>query len=323
MIDSVENLTKSTQEGSVVTVDATTKATTGTMVRILREVMIRHSKTQCLGGSVALALPASDACTVWLDMSPNEKILYDAAAQRSRDALVSVKGHSIHRSTLESKLNHARAACGQFYFEPKGKVTEVEIAAFDVLHSKTVHMKRKDFECIVYTPIASQCSKIQALLRDMADLKKQDRSMHCVVFTNSNESHDMLVAILTPLYQVCEFRGGTDCKVRDRAIRKFQEGITGGPATVFVVTMKAGAVGMTLTAATRCYLLQPCIDPAAEMQAAGRIHRLGQTKDVLVKRFAFRNSLDANIIALHAKIANGSVKIPDGFFTKTVQAMLL
>jgi E3 ubiquitin-protein ligase SHPRH len=38
------------------------------------------------------------------------------------------------------------------------------------------------------------------------------------------------------------------------------------------------------------YLMEPCVDPAHEVQAAGRIHRLGQSKDVLVKRFCYRAS---------------------------------
>lgn len=132
--------------------------------------------------------------------------------------------------------------------------------------------------------------------------------MHCVVFTASNAGHDMLVRALSPLYSICEFRGGDSSQKRDAAIRKFQKGLDGGPATVFVVTMKSGSVGMTLTAATRCYLMAPCIDPAMEMQAAGRIHRLGQTKDVLVKRFAFKDSLDEKIVELHSKVARGDIK---------------
>lgn len=48
------------------------------------------------------------------------------------------------------------------------------------------------------------------------------------------------------------------------------------------------------------------------MQAAGRIHRLGQTKDVLIKRFAFRRSLEDNIIQLHAAIEAGTVAVTDG-----------
>lgn len=51
---------------------------------------------------------------------------------------------------------------------------------------------------------------------------------------------------------------------------------------------------------------------ATEVQAAGRIHRLGQTKDVLIKRFAFRRSLDDAIIQLHAAIKAGSVTVTDG-----------
>ena len=150
--------------------------------------------------------------------------------------------------------------------------------------------------------------QIQALMRDLEELKSVEPSMHCVVFTASNEGHDMLVQALSPLYAICEFRGGDSSSKRDVAIRKFQEGLTGGPATVFVVTMKSGSVGITLTAATRCYLMAPCLDPATEMQAAGRIHRLGQTRDVLVKRFAFRNSIDEQIVELHAKVACGDIK---------------
>jgi len=110
--------------------------------------------------------------------------------------------------------------------------------------------------------------------------------MHAVVFTTSNDAHQMIVRMLSPLYAVCEFRTGDAPTKRDAAIRKFQAGLKqqqqqissgsssssssgkkktgkGGAApkaTVFVVTMKAGAVGITLTAASRCYLMEPCLD---------------------------------------------------------------
>ena len=73
-----------------------------------------------------------------------------------------------------------------------------------------------------------------------------------------------------------------------------------------------GSVGITLTAATRVYLFEPAFDPATEAQAAGRIRRLGQTKDVLIKRFAYRNSLDESICKLHEAVKRGDVKIVDG-----------
>mmetsp|Transcript_23393 Transcript_23393/g.58375 ORF Transcript_23393/g.58375 Transcript_23393/m.58375 type:complete len:102 (+) Transcript_23393:3-308(+) len=69
---------------------------------------------------------------------------------------------------------------------------------------------------------------------------------------------------------------------------------------------------MTLTGASRVYLMEPSFDPAAEAQAAGRIHRLGQIKDVHIKRFVFRDSLDERICALHDALRSGSVVITGG-----------
>ena len=86
-----------------------------------------------------------------------------------------------------------------------------------------------------------------------------------------------------------EFSGSTGPVKRDEAIREFQRGLdaasasaagggAGGAAAepracVFVITTRAGNVGITLTAASRVYLMEPALDPAVEMQAAGRIHR--------------------------------------------------
>ena len=86
------------------------------------------------------------------------------------------------------------------------------------------------------------------------------------------------------------------------------------PAQVFVVTYRTAAVGITLTAANRVYLFEPALDPAQEVQAAGRIHRLGQTKEVLIKRFAFKKSIEEAVLDLHGKIKDGTVVITDGRF---------
>ena len=53
------------------------------------------------------------------------------------------------------------------------------------------------------------------------------------------------------------------------------------------------------------------------MQAAGRIHRLGQDKGVLIKRFAFRDSLEHNITKLHDAIKAGTVTLTDGYIPPT------
>jgi SNF2 family DNA or RNA helicase len=61
-----------------------------------------------------------------------------------------------------------------------------------------------------------------------------------------------------------------------------------------------------------------------EVQAAGRIHRLGQDKDVLIKRFAFRDSLEANICALHdeMKRAGSKIVVTDGMLPPEAMRIL-
>ena len=57
--------------------------------------------------------------------------------------------------------------------------------------------------------------------------------------------------------------------------------------------------------------MEPCLHPAHEIQAAGRIHRLGQNEDVLVTRFCFKRSFEQGIVQLHEQIAEGRVEISD------------
>jgi len=57
--------------------------------------------------------------------------------------------------------------------------------------------------------------------------------------------------------------------------------------------------------------MEPALDPAQEAQAAGRIHRLGQTKEIHIKRFGFRASIDEAIASLHDKVKSGQVVIVD------------
>ena len=69
-------------------------------------------------------------------------------------------------------------------------------------------------------------------------------------------------------------------KQRAKAIAAFQ---TDPPTTVFLLTMRSGAVGINLTSANYVFLLEPCINPALEQQAIGRAWRMGQTRPVVVK----------------------------------------
>lgn len=56
------------------------------------------------------------------------------------------------------------------------------------------------------------------------------------------------------------------------------------PTTVFLLSVRSGAVGINLTAASHVFLLEPCLNPALEDQAIGRAWRMGQKREVVVKR---------------------------------------
>ena len=195
-----------------------------------------------------------------------------------------------------------------------GMYTEREVLAFQEFGLHPLVDSRFRTRCY---SADKGCTKLAALREDMMKLHAKDALAHVVVFTHFVDTHFSVVAMLdkdTP-FEVHTFTGGTCARKRHDLIRSFQK--VGARPKVFVITIGAGAAGITLTAATRIYLMEPCMDPATEMQVAGRIHRLGQGKEVLLKRFVFRNSIEENICKLHQKLQQGTsdVLISNGKIT--------
>ena len=107
------------------------------------------------------------------------------------------------------------------------------------------------------------------------------------------------------------------------AIQKGTAAAQGVRPKVLVATIKVGNCGITLTSATRVFLMEPCLDPAHEIQCAGRIHRLGQTKDVLCKRYCMKNSIESGICALHEQMKVGTTSISDSYIPARIVRDLL
>ncbi|KAI0689882.1 SNF2 family N-terminal domain-containing protein [Cytidiella melzeri] len=70
---------------------------------------------------------------------------------------------------------------------------------------------------------------------------------------------------------------------------------------VLLVSLKAGGVGLNLTAAQRVYLMDPYWNPAVENQAVDRIHRLGQTRPVTTVKLVIENSIEARLLEVQRK----------------------
>lgn len=346
------------------------------VVARLRCAMIRHTKTQQIGGAVALALPDADIETVWLKMSPDERLLYElhkccdpACVTFTRTLQETACSHLYDISVVTGRHQHLKwgmmaavmqdlhpddmsdvagriekkfgAASTRTLERPPqlGALPQVA-AAFKRTH-KLVEKKVPRSKAVqqgsgLQQPAPAQVwqpnktlTKFDAVVRDLHKLRANDPSMRAVVFTRHDAVQQLLVEFIKEELQpggrlgpspdgtwdkpmcVFEFNKITPPVQRQRRINDFQSKRSTG-AAVFVVTYATAAVGITLTAASRIFLMEPSIDPGMEAQAVGRIHRLGQTKDVFVWRYCFKDTIEEVIVALHNKIKTGEVQIVDG-----------
>ena len=93
--------------------------------------------------------------------------------------------------------------------------------------------------------------------------------------------------------------GDTPTAQRGDVVARFQR----GEAPLFLVSLKAGGVGLNLTAADTVIHIDPWWNPAVEQQASARAHRIGQDKPVLVYRLVAAGSIEEKLLALQARKA--------------------
>lgn len=105
---------------------------------------------------------------------------------------------------------------------------------------------------------------------------------------------------------------------RPQVLQEFKSGV----APVFLISLKAGGVGLNLTEADYCILLDPWWNPATEAQAVDRVHRIGQQKNVIVYRLVSKDTIEEKVMALKAVKAKlfASVMSEDAVGGKTITA---
>ncbi len=92
--------------------------------------------------------------------------------------------------------------------------------------------------------------------------------------------------------------GKVDGKDRQAVITDFQ---SGEKKQLFLISLKAGGLGLNLTEADYVFILDPWWNPAVERQAINRAHRIGQVKNVFVYKFITRNTVEEKILKLQQK----------------------
>ncbi len=112
---------------------------------------------------------------------------------------------------------------------------------------------------------------------------------HINIYTNHFEENNIPFFVLT---------GKTPTEQRKQIINRFQQKDS---AKIFFISLKAGGVGLNLTAADYVFMLDPWWNPAVESQAINRAHRIGQNKNVMVYKFISKNTIEEKILKLQER----------------------
>ncbi|KAJ2980468.1 hypothetical protein NUW58_g6934 [Xylaria curta] len=141
------------------------------------------------------------------------------------------------------------------------------------------------------TSLTKLSSKVDALIADLNSLPLDTK---CVVFSTWRLTLDLVKAGLdrNSIPNV-RFDGQVPQNERGGVVTRFR---TDPTVRVMLLTLSCGAVGLTLTAASRAYLMEPHWNPTLEEQALARTHRLGQTKPVTTVRLYMRDSFEEEVI---------------------------
>ncbi|HTF90198.1 MAG TPA: SNF2-related protein [Planctomycetota bacterium] len=227
--------------------------------RALRPFILRRTKEEVL-----TELPQKSEQLVPCELEGTQRREYDAMRDHYRGTLlaavdeVGIQRAGIH--VLTALLRLRQAAC--------------HLALIDESHAST------------------RSAKLDALLAMLEELR--DSGHKALVFSQFTS----FLALVKP---ELERRGleyaYLDGKTRDREerVENFQRNAA---TSVFLISLKAGGVGLNLTAADYVFLLDPWWNPAVERQAIDRTHRIGQTRPVTAYRLVASNTVEEKVLAL-------------------------
>ncbi len=227
--------------------------------RALRPFILRRTKDQ-----VAPELPLKLEQTVYCEMDRGQRKLYDELRDHYRHALLGrIETQGMGRSKmqiLEALLRLRQAAC----------------------HPGLLDAKRKD----------ELGAKLEVLMTRLAEVIAEGHK--ALVFSQFTSFLDIVRLHLNKQGVVYEYLDG---KVRDRQARveRFQ---SDPDCPLFLISLKAGGVGLNLTAAEYVFLLDPWWNPAVEAQAIDRAHRIGQLKRVFAYRLIAKDTVEEKVLEL-------------------------
>ncbi|MBL8176846.1 MAG: DEAD/DEAH box helicase [Bryobacterales bacterium] len=227
--------------------------------RAVRPFILRRTKTQ-----VVKELPAKTEQTIFCELDANQRKLYDELRDYYRGKLlghISEKGMGRSKlQVLEALLRLRQAACHPALIDEE-RALHVS-AKFETLLPQLEEVTAEGHKALVF----SQFTSLLTLLRTQLDSDKVPYEYLDGSTRNRQE-------------RVERFQSDPDCKV-------------------FLISLKAGGLGLNLTAADYVFLLDPWWNPAVEAQAIDRTHRIGQTRPVFAYRLIARDTVEEKVLEL-------------------------
>jgi len=227
--------------------------------RLLAPLVLRRTKEEVL-----TELPAKNISEVWIGMEEEQEELYQRIKMKMRNKAqeqISQKGFkAAYLNVLEAILRMRQMA---------NHPALVDLRFRQAASAKTSH-------CLSFVKrILGRGEKVLVFsqFRSMLHLLKEEfDKINLPVFLLDGQTQD-----------------------RQKLVDEFNN--RSEPA-VFLISLKAGGVGLNLTSANHCILFDPWWNPALESQAMDRIHRMGQQEKVWVYKFLTKNSVEEKVLAL-------------------------
>ncbi|GAC99576.1 DNA repair protein rad5 [Pseudozyma hubeiensis SY62] len=145
-------------------------------------------------------------------------------------------------------------------------------------------------------------TKVSALISHLNTIRATEGAFKGVIFSQFTSFLDLIEPVLTRYrFRFLRLDGSTPQKVREKLLVEFQSPSGSDEVVLFLISLKAGGVGLNLTAANKIWLLDFWWNSSIENQAIDRIHRLGQTKEVSVFRYLVKDSIENRILLIQKR----------------------
>jgi superfamily II DNA or RNA helicase len=207
-------------------------------------------------------LPAKIEIIKKITLSSEEAGFYEALRRRAIENIQNSDSKSAHMRVLAEITRLRQACCNPVLADPAAAA--IESSKLDAFLKIAGELIENSHRALVFSQFVTHLSIVRQALE------------------NKGISHQYL-------------DGSTTQSEREKRVKKFQS----GNDPLFLISLKAGGLGLNLTAADYVIHLDPWWNPAVEDQASDRAHRIGQTRPVTIYRLVAENTIEEKIIQLH------------------------